>query len=507
MYWLNLPAPESGRSPAFGDLAGARAWLAAQPQAQPLLMQNALAEQVSAIDAAGLPPNVVVSLLNLLHGAIVPAQTSLEIRFTRRPLPMAGEEEKIFLASQKLWTRLAIAYLRPAPHFAPRDKVSLLFRAANALRMAQFNHFQASRECPPELDQWLCSILIQASSAGILRIAEVDPHFRHFGEANIAGILAWAFLLRLVNPYHLSGPQLVVANRALSRWRELCDFRVEVDPAAPQHDISLSARLGADLPGNTPSHLNIHAIIRKIHSRVVSLRTGATTDSLKLGRELSPTACIRLLGDIEQRLRHEDKAPAGESGEISLSFGTDQAYAVFREETGTPVSGEAHAVFPSSAEEGFDTTLNFPPVIQKSSIPCENWKLANGTAKRAAGNGLRRSSPCLIAARMGTLPRLGVLRSLLTDIDGMLTADPDWFTGKVEACCLQQPGLRDTHLARIPVFVISSGQHLSLILPGNAPIRPGIGLALEGEENVYHLVPTEVIDRGLDFVHYACRNG
>lgn len=510
MHWLNLPAPEADHEPAFQDLAGAKIWLSAQPKAQPLLMQSVLGEQLNAIDAARLPPATAVELLNLLHNAIIPAQASLEIRFTRKALPMPNEEERIFVASQKLWMRLGIAYLRLAPHFAPKEKCPLLFRAANAFRMAEFTHFQASRECPAQLDELLFSVLIQASGAGILRQPHTDSDFRYFGEANIAGLLAWAFLLRLVNPYHLTAAQLTVANRAISRWRELCNFQMEADHSGQALDIPLAGRFGSNLPDDVPHYLNIQPIVRKIHSRIVSLRTGASPESLKLGRELSGTACIRLLGDIEQQLRPSTQSRVKESGDLLLAFGAEHAYAVFREEALNPdapmdvqsesLSNQRMALF------GFDQVSRMPTAVPKLEIPGEPWTLADGRAIRQPANGPRRLAPCLISTRRSGQPQLGVLRALLGDASGTLSAELDWYPGTIEACYLQQPGLRDTKQARIAVFLLDQGKQMSLVLPNNAPIRPGIGLALEGDL-VRHLVPTEVVDRGIDFVRYACRAG
>jgi len=510
MDWLNLPAPESDHSPAFQDQAGAKLWLSAQPKAQPLLMQSVLSEQLNAIDAAQLPPALAVELLKLLHAAIVPTQASLEVRFTRKALPMANEEECIFAASQKLWTRLGIAYLRLAPHFAPREKCPLLFRAANAFRLAEFNHFQASRACPAELDQLLLSVLAQAAGGGILRQAHNDSDFRHFGEANIAGLLTWAFLLRLVNPYHMTAAQLSVANRVISRWRELCDFQIDADHADHALDIPLAERFATSLPDGMPHYLSIQPIVRKIHSRIVSLRGGASPESLKLGRELSGTACIRLLDDIEQRLRQGPETATHENGKIALAFGAELAYAVFRDELLNPeaamdvqsesLSNQRMALF------GFDQVARMPTAVHKLDIPGEPWALNDGKAIRQPAAGPRRQAPCLVAASHAGQPRLGVLHALLSDASGTLNARLDWFDGTIEACRLQQPGLRDTKQARIAVFVLNQNQKISLVLPSNAPIRPGIGLALEGKI-VHHLVPTEVLERGIDFVRYACRAG
>ena len=162
------------------------------------------------------------------------------------------------------------------------------------------------------------------------------------------------------------------------------------------------------------------------------------------------------------------------------------------------LSNQRMAVF------GFDQVANMPTAVRKLEIPYENWMQTAGKAIRQGSGGIRRLAPCLIATHHSGQPQLGVLRALLADADGTLSASLDWFSGNVEACRLQQQGLRDTKQPRIAVFLLTNGHQLSLVLPTSAPIRPGIGLALEGDF-VRHLVPTEVIDRGIDFVRYACR--
>lgn len=219
MHWLTLPEPRKDVKQAFHDLASAKAWLATQPQTQPMLMLNAIGEQIDAIEASTLPPTQAIELLNLLRSAAIPGQTAIESRYIRKALPMATEDERCFELAQKLWLRFGVAYLRLAPHFPPAEKVLPLQRAACAIRMSQYCHFQAARECPITINRLLFAVLTQAESAGILRQTLTDPDFRHLGEANIAGHLAWAFMLTLIDPYRLSAAQLTVANRAISRWR------------------------------------------------------------------------------------------------------------------------------------------------------------------------------------------------------------------------------------------------------------------------------------------------
>lgn len=508
MHWLNLPAAEPSRASAFADLASARAWLAAQPQAQPLRMLELLGEQINALDAAQLVPALAIEQLDLLHGATVTALGSLESRYTRKPLPLPADEQQIFAASQQLWTRLGIAYLRLAPHFAPKDKCRPLFRAAHAFRTAEFCHFQAACACPPLLDRLLFAVLQQAESAAILRLPLSDRDLPHLGEGNIAGILAWAFLVRLIDPYRLTGPQLNVANRALSRWRELCSFHGEADQGRRARDIPLALLFGGELPEGMPRWLGIRSIARKIEARIEALHNGETPESLRLGRELSGTACIRLLTDIDHYLQARVLRPSGESGQVDLAFGPENAYAVF---TGTRLNPDASMDIGSAALAnermavfGFDRVSRMPTAVRRLEIPSEVWQVSDGLASRSPEAGERRQAPCLIAAPAARQARLGVLRGLLVDAGGQLGGNLDWYDAQIEACTLKPLGPREEKMPRVAAFLLHEGSKLSLLLPGNAPVRPGIGLALEGG-TLEHLVPLEVIERGIDFVRYACR--
>ena len=508
MHWLNLPAAEPTRHAAFADLASAKAWLAAQPQTQPLLMLELLTGQLNATDGARQPPGLIAEQLDLLHSASVTTLSALESRYTRKPLPIPADDESIFVASQHLWTRLGIAYLRLAPHFAPKDKCRLLFRAANAFRTAEFCHFLAARECPAQLDQLLFGVLIQAESSGILRQPVTDKDFPHLGEGNIAGLLAWAFLLRLIDPYRLTAPQLAVANRAISRWRELCSFHMEADQSANAREISLTSLFGTTLPEGMPRLLGIRSIARKISARVEALQNGETPESLKLGRELSGSACIRLLTDIDRYLLASPPAPAGESGDVQLAFGPADAYALFTEELLNPeasmdVSSEALAN-ERMAIFGFDQVARMPTAVQRLHIPGEMWKVFDGIAIRPPETGERRLAPCLIATLRDGQARLGVLRALLGDAGGSLSGTLDWYAGKIEACRLKPLGPREQKMPRVAAFLLHDAGQVSLLIPSAAPIRPGIGLALEGG-TLEHLVPIEVIERGIDFVRYSCR--
>ena len=505
MHWLDLPEPRENITLAFSDLTTARTWLAAQPQAQPLHMLAALRLQIEAIDAAPLPPSLALDLLGLLRTAAVPHQASIESRYTRKALPMQAEDQRSFDVAQQLWTQLGLAYLRLAPHLPPGGKSLPLNRAACAFRMAQFCHFQAARACPPLLDQLLLATLAQAERDDLMRLPLSDPDFPHLGEANIAGHLAWAFLLRLIDPYHLTATQLAVANRALSRWRELASFHVAADEDPKAQAIDLAPLFRDPLPDGIPRWLSVRSVTRKMRHRIEALEAGESPESLKLGRELSGSACIRLLKYLASALQCVPQGKSTEIGEIEISFGSEHAYAVLKGEFLNPV-GTLDARAASLAHQrmalfGFDRVSQMPTAVKKLTVPSEKWTLVAGRAIRPADQqGDRRLTPCLIASNRQGRNCLGVMRGLQSTADGALTAQLRWFSEQIEAVGLQEVADKP----RVPAFLLQRDTSCSLILPASMPVRLEETLKMEGL-TTHLLVPTEVLDRGVDFVRYACR--
>ena len=131
MHWLKLPSPANALAPAFSDLAGARTWLASQPQAQPLHMLHVLLQQIRGLDAASkLDPGALRGMLDLLRKAALPPLNALEARYTRKPLPLSDADQQTFDACYKLWESLSIAYLRLALKTADDEQAGCLQRAA-----------------------------------------------------------------------------------------------------------------------------------------------------------------------------------------------------------------------------------------------------------------------------------------------------------------------------------------------------------------------------------------
>lgn len=503
MHWLDIPPPRKNLQLAFTTPTAARDWLSKQPQADPVQMQGNLLLQIETLDGGTLPAAETLALLNILRATAISVQGSLEPRFLRKPLPMTRADQQIFDTANQLWSSLGIAYLRIAPHFAPADRLLPLHHAASSIRLAQYCHLQAAQECPPLLVRLLFAILEQAEQAGLQRLPLVDPDFRQLGEANIAGHIAWAFLLRLIEPYSLSAHQLAVANRALSRWRELAGFQATPDNDPKARAIPLDTFFGTSIPEGLPAWLDVRPIVRKIRNRIEALQAGESPESLKLGRELSSAACIRLLQHMRTCLGQQTSTPTTEVGELPLAFGAENAYILF---AGKPLdsqglgAGSATLSHERVAMFGFDRLSHLPNAVRKLDVPSETWTLIDGSALRPASVGERRTTPCLISTHNGKESRLGVLLGLRTSLDGTLRAQISWYPDQIRAGFIIRANATPP---KIPVFILESSRKTYLIAPGNASIKLDVGLNVQ-EAGATHLTPTEVSERGIDFVRYLC---
>ncbi|MDR1994499.1 hypothetical protein [Azonexus sp.] len=509
MYRLVLPNPRKNIALAFQDVPEARAWLAKQPRAHPQQTLAALALQVEAIDGSASDPALAVELLGLLRTAAVPLQEHIEPRFVRKALPLPADDHRAFELVARFWHRLGVAYLRRYEELGIQGRSLALNRAACALRLAAHSHFLAAYECPPALDRLLLSLLALAIHDDVLARPLPDGDFPHLGDATVAGHLAWAFLLRLIDPYRLTAPQLLVANRALSRWRELAEFRNEPDTDdARARDLDLSALYGAPLPDETPRWLDIRAIDRKLRKRLEALQQGVSPEALKLGRELSPTANIRLLKEIRHSLTMPERETAEEPGDIALAFGGEDAYAVLRGDylnaAGDIDIDSSVLAHQRTALFGFDRVEQATTAIKRIEVTTEAWKQLDGMVLRPAVDpSPRRQAPCLVAARVRGQARLGVLFGLQVMTGGVLSGGLHWYGGEVEAGWLKRTEPRLRASGRIPAFLICEDEELSLVLPATAGIRVGVTLAIGGA-TLEHLQPDEVLERGIDFVRYAC---
>lgn len=509
MQWLDLPKPQAKTPPAFSDPLTGKIWLADLPSTQPLPLVMAITHQILAIDAANLPAAKAIELLNFLRAQAIAPQAALEPVYLRKALPLGESEKRTFEAAEMLWYSMALAYLRRAMEMPPAEQGPALQKAAIALRQTEFCYFQAARDLPAETGPLLFAVLGLAHAGGTLFQPIRDPEYPHFAESNIAGHVAWAFLMRLCDPYQLTPVQLLVANRALSRWRELCEFRSTPSPDPKGHSVDISFIFGdTSLPPGVPKWMEIRKVSHKIASRIKSLEAGETPEALRLGRELSGAACIRLLHLLDISLEAQYRPAATEIGDIELAFGAEHAYQVLKGEslkkvqrfdaTASQISHQRLEIF------GFDKISHVPDGVRKLDVPSETWSLVDGVAMRLHDvEGARRQSPCLISTKRKDKTRLGVMRALRIDDAGNLNAELDWYVERIEAGYISSKGNAQDAI-RHAVFLLRDGDHMTLIAPTEAIVRLNDALFLTGIA-IGRVVIDGVIERGVDFVHYSVR--
>jgi len=509
MHWLRLPEPRRDIAPAFNDAESAQAWLGALASTPPLAVFSALLEQIQAIDGAAIPPAHAVSLLNQLRAAAVPLQSVMEEQFTRKALPMLAGEEHAFEITHRLWMQFGIAYLRLAPQCTPANRALPLHRATTAFRLAQYCHFLAARTCPPISDHLLLMALAAAEANGVLRRPLADPDFPQHGKGSISGQLAWAILMNMADAYHLTAIQLPVVNRLYSRWRELVSFQAEPDRNKETYVVDLAALFDDGLPPGVPRYLNLRPIAIKLGQRIKLLGAGESPEALKLGRSLSAAAAIRLLRDLEQYLQPPSRTAPQKKDEIELVFGSEDAYALLRDTILNPVGAQKSdqpLVYQRKAVFGIvDQSSPLRTKKSRQTVPGEHWKLTGNLATRAPQpEASRRLAPTLIAALVGGSPSLGVMTSLQCDDDGTLSGRLRWYDEEAEACNLKRLAPKGNRLVRVPAFVLRHKWGISLVLPADAGARLSVGLDL-ADCSVEQVIPTEIVDRGSDFIHYACK--
>lgn len=502
MSRLELPIPAAVAAPPFTDAASASAWLRQQPLAEPAQMQGLLHAAIQALDGSTIAAAERVQILEVLRGAAILAQSAGESRYLRKPLPLPAADVRAFAAARQLWRMLAVAYLRTVPHLPAAEAARSLHRGAVALRDEQYACFLAAHEVPQELLRLLYDILLTAEAMGVQRLGLADPEYKYLGESHIAGHIAWAFLLQFIDPYRLTPAQLAVANRAFSRWRELAGFQAMPADDAKARTLALDLILDPRrVPEGGPRWLEVRAVARKLRKRVESLQAGESPEQLKLGRELTGDACIRLLQQLGEALRARGAGPAADSGDLRLFIGPENVYALVSgrdlkpraalDPTSRSISHQRMAVF------GFDNLVAHPDAVARLDIPNEIWQAGPGGIRRQADAGGRVVSPGLVANVPGVefTPRLGVLTSLQACADGSLRARLQWYPQAARAGVIPGPGSD-----RLPVFILGEGSDLSLLLPANARVQAGGRLSLDGEPP---LRLGAVLERGADFVRYA----
>ena len=469
-----------------------------------------LIAQCEALLADTPPAGALAPWIDALWPAAFAAAEAAASRHARKPLPLADAELQRFRQSRRLWTGLALLCGQLATREnSPEHAALARQRAANALRMAVFTHVLAGHAVPAVLDDLVLACLDACGHCDQLASAATDPLLPALGQGSPGGYLAWACLWRLIEPQRFNMLQLNVLDRAFSRWRELARWQTGRgdDPKARVIDLS---RLGSHpLPAGSPCWLDIRSLLRKLRQRSEALRQGELPEALKLGRELSASACLRLLRDVELSLSGIRSASATPDGPLSLVFGAEHAYALICDQFLNPRKQPPEAsrlAHQRLGLFGFDRVSRLPGEGQtrRVEVPGETWQANAGLLYReAAHTPVRHAAGSLIASTLADGVRLGCLKGLEMREDGSLCGVAQWFAGPLRCAVLPRPP-QDVHSPRQAAFLIDDERQPQIVLPHTLAVRLGQPLTLDTSPPT-QVVPLEVLERGTDFVRYALR--
>jgi len=516
MARLSLPDPKADASTSLRDASEAQAWVTAQQQAQPMRLLRAALAEIEGIDASALTPAQRVDMLDALRPAIILAEAGLELRYANKPLPLLSEESNAFDTAWRVWHALAIAYLRASSFMPPAEALRPMHRAAIALRETLHCHYIGGQEAPASLPQLLYELLVAAEARGLERTPLADPEYKHLGDSSIGADIAWSFLMHFCDPYRFSAAQFAVANRALSRWRELAGFQAQPDDSSKARTIPLAPWLGSEVvTADGPKFIDVRPVVRKIRRRIESLEAGETPEQLRLGKELNAAACITLLRTISDALHPEAKFCGDgislDATAVELVFGHEHMFAAIAGEAleivqqvtskSDRISHERIALF------GFDNMAHRADnAANAPQIPSETWGAEDGWVLRAANAGAQVWGPALVAIREEEGTRLAVLLSLRQSVEGWLMATLRRLPGPPTTGVQRIANVPAKNQPVTPVFLLpedaAAGTPQSLCLPTGTGARTGALMALE-RSPVPHLRLTDVIERGTNFVRFG----
>lgn len=492
-------------SPPFAQPQAAAAFLAERGKNAALL--PTLVSQCDALLAESGDGGELPAWIETLWPAALSCCEAAAVRYVRKPLPLADNELEAFRLSRRLWLGLALL-CRKLAALQPESASLALQRAANALRQTLFIHVQAGHAVPVTLDEQLFALLVSSRAAGVLASATVDPLHPELGSASAGGYLAWAFLWRLLEPQRFNILQLNVLDRSFARWRELAKWQESRgdDPRARVVDLGRFAPPPL-LPALKPRWLDVRSIVRKLRQRSEGLRAGESPEALKLGRELSAGACLRLLREVELALSGIRPANSGIADEVALVFGVEHIYALLTDhylnpqKVGLEASRLAHQRL---GMFGFDRVSQLSHAVSRLEVPGETWRADDPYLLRPAGQTpVRHAVGSLLACRLGGSPRLGCLSGLEMLDDGSLRASVQWFPGLPSALALARSP-QEVRTPRQAVFLLQQDDLRQIILPPTLALRSGQAVALD-DQTLGLVFPVELLERGCDFVRYALR--
>ena len=528
MTWFSLPSVQPNNKAAFSSARSATNWLAAQPQANSLVMLGEFLTQIRAFNTCDVRPAERFKTMSVLRKALFAVSGDCQRRYENKPLPLLPAEYSVLDAVCALWHECTIAYLHCLRACLDGDSRMVLHsakvahRAMACLRMEQMNRYLGGAEVDGEFWRNLHSVMASAESLNAERNSVEDPLLGETKDSTVSGQYCMALMLHLSRPYSLSRAQFAAVIRWLARWREQARVRREPEKSAKATCIAL------DLAADKPLHDNLRApkfvrwlsigsVLRKISERLKALEEGESPENLKLGSGLSAEACSELLTILGDNLKcpqpPETSLPA-EAPTLTVAVGLENIYRVL----GGSGLKEASAAFGNRLSQ--DQIAVFDHVVQVSEEQgkTEYWRQVRQDRDElhlyrpnGAGEGrLSLRNLILLQAQPSATCQLAMVSSLYSRSDGSVRLIVRLYPGAPLPLLMEMREKVTARTLRYPSFMLPKNRDndTSVILPAGICGRASSIRFLEARE--HSSLPFRlgsILERGSDNERYVLDAG
>jgi hypothetical protein len=398
-----------------------------------------------------------------------------------------------------LWRSCAVAYLHCLQACLDGDAsiagyaVKVAHRALACLRLEQMNGYLACSE--PVSTFWLTvhAVFAAAERLGVTLEPVEDRLLGETSDSTVSAQYCMTLLLHMAGPFALTRSHFAALSRWLARWREqaklvarpesdakACCIALDLAQDQPLHDHQRAAAV--------PRWLSLNNVLRKIRKRVEMLEAGESPESLKLGSGLSSEACISLLTQLADHLRHPPQADADAlpgSASVMLAAGLDNIHLALGGRGLTDPLASPMTVSRLRADQIAVFGHVVETDVDKEALTEQWWLLKQDKDVLS----LQRSLACgdarlmlkgLLAVKLpGSAGySLAVVRQLATGGEGAaahLNIVVRLYAGKVQPLVVEAREKSSGKTLRYPAFVLPpddvSGRPASVILPSGVTAR------------------------------------
>ena len=341
----SIPSPSSSADAAllFKDAASCARWVATLPITNVQLVQQTLADQITALATANLAALERLKIIEAMKETVLFAQAELAKRYIGKPLPLDQSDLKAWDSVMGLWRAMGVTYrvcldafragdLTLAPHAA-----LLTLRCLRTAAYGLFEHYMIYRE--PDADTWrgFHQLYAYAEEQGLSRVRVTDVFNKRDADSSCAEAYVQGLMANLANPFALSVRQMAFLRRWLEKWASQVELSRQplplgqIPPLAVDFASDAPPALAAQVThSETTRYFDFEPLSKTLRQTLNLLKQGQTPGQLGLGEDARQPGCESLIMLLYLQwcragtLRTENRNPIEDPAEVC--FGISDAF-------------------------------------------------------------------------------------------------------------------------------------------------------------------------------------